>query len=414
MELSLFGEKYTRRTGILELMDDLGASADRRVCMLGGGNPAHIPAMCRLWKRRMKQVLRRGREFEGMLANYDSSRGRRSFLEALSELLNRRFGWKTTARNIAVTNGSQSAFYLLLNMYSGRYAGGRRRRILFPLAPEYIGYADQALESGSFVSRRSDISPLGEHTFKYRVDFDGMKIGEDISAICVSRPTNPTGNVLTDGEVRRLAGMAQERSIPLLLDNAYGSPFPDIIFEDVESIWGENVVLVMSLSKLGLPGVRTGIVIAREEVIDAVSAMNAVISLSTGSIGPALLLPLVQSGEIIEVSRNIIRPYYRRRSLTAIHWITEALEGKTDFAIHKSEGAFFLWIWFRSLPIGTHELYERLKRRGVIVVPGRYFFYGLEEPWSHQDECIRLNFSQDEEEVRKGIEILADEVAGLC
>jgi ABC-type lipoprotein export system ATPase subunit len=35
-------------------------------------------------------------------------------------------------------------------------------------------------------------------------------------------------------------------------------------------------------------------------------------------------------------------------------------------------------LWFRNLPITTKELYERLKKRGVLVVPGEYFFYDRE------------------------------------
>ncbi len=99
--------------------------------------------------------------------------------------------------------------------------------------------------------------------------------------------------MLTDTEIHRLADMAREREIPLLIDNAYGSPFPNIIFEAIHPVWNENIILVMSLSKLGLPAVRTGIVIAREEVISAISAMNAVVSLSSGSIGQAVTFSMV-------------------------------------------------------------------------------------------------------------------------
>ena len=44
--------------------------------------------------------------------------------------------------------------------------------------------------------------------------------------ICVSRPTNPTGNVITDEELMKLDLLAQQRDIPLVIDNAYGVPFP--------------------------------------------------------------------------------------------------------------------------------------------------------------------------------------------
>jgi valine--pyruvate aminotransferase len=60
--------------------------------------------------------------------------------------------------------------------------------------------------------------------------------------------------------------------------------------------------------------------------------------------------------------------------------------------------------------MGSAELYERLKNRGVLIVPGHYFFPGLEEKWPHRRECIRVNYSQDEETVRQGIRILAEEV----
>ncbi len=48
--------------------------------------------------------------------------------------------------------------------------------------------------------------------------------------ICVSRPTNPTGNVITDEELLKLDALNQH-GIPLVIDNAYGVPFPGIIFQ---------------------------------------------------------------------------------------------------------------------------------------------------------------------------------------
>ena len=128
MELSLFGEKFSSKSGIRELMDDLSEalSGGTKQFMLGGGNPAHIPKIGRLWERRMREILHHREAFEA-----------------------------------------------------------------------------------------------------------------------------------------------------------------------IHPVWNENIILVMSLSKLGLPAVRTGIVIAREEVISAISAMNAVVSLSSGSIGQAVTFSMV-------------------------------------------------------------------------------------------------------------------------
>ena len=63
--------------------------------------------------------------------------------------------------------------------------------------------------------------------------------------------------------------------------------------------------------------------------------------------------------------------------------------------------------------ITTEELYQRLKAKGVLVVPGHYFFPGLNEPWQHKDECIRITFAQSEGVVSQGLSIIAKEVRSL-
>jgi valine--pyruvate aminotransferase len=81
-----------------------------------------------------------------------------------------------------------------------------------------------------------------------------------------------------------------------------------------------------------------------------------------------------------------------------------------DYRIHVPEGAMFLWIWFRDLPVTNRELYDRLKKRKVLVVSGDYFFPGIDDGWPHIDECIRITYSQDETDVRQGLEIIGDEI----
>ncbi len=413
LELSDFGCKLGGHTGISELMHDLGEALaiSPHLLMMGGGNPGRIPALEAVWRRRMTELLAHGDAFERMLAHYDQPRGSPDFIAALVHCLNHQFGWQLTARNVCVTNGSQNSYFFLFNMLAGR-AGGRHRKILLPLAPEYIGYADQGLSSDLFVSCRPLIEELDAHTFKYRIDFDALPLDADLAAICVSRPTNPTGNVLTDAEMRHLAALAKKRGLFFLVDGAYGAPFPNIIFSEVEPFWDEHIILTLSLSKLGLPGTRNGIIIAREDVIEAVSAINAVVSLANGNLGQALVAPLLQSGELLRLSREVIRPYYEQRARQALGWLHAALGDRVDYRLHAAEGALFLWLWLPGLHGTSQELYRRLKARHLLAVSGHHFFYGLNDPrWSHQHECLRLTYSQSEKIVRAGIEILAAELA---
>lgn len=412
MNFSRFGEKLTGPSGVPMLMEDMATAMARGkgTLLLGGGNPAKIPALQTRLRQAMSHILDTPGAFEAMVGNYPSAQGEIDFLEALATLLHREYGWNISAENIVLTNGSQSAFFNLFNLFAGEYPDGSRKKILLPLAPEYIGYADVGLSDDFFVSFKPEIEFLDDHTFKYHIDFDALTITDDIGAICVSRPTNPTGNVLTAAELARLSDMARAQNIPLIIDNAYGMPFPQIIYTETAPIWDENIILSMSLSKLGLPAARTGIIIANKALVGAITRLNAITSLAPGSMGARLVLELVQSGEIISLSRDIIKPFYHRKATQAMEQLQYEL-GDVDYFIHKPEGAFFLWVWFRGLPISSHELYQQLKAKNVLIIPGHYFFPGLPETgWKHRHECIRINYALDTSVVEPGLHIIAETV----
>jgi valine--pyruvate aminotransferase len=411
---SHFGNCLSSGSGIETLMDDLGramAGSHGPVRMLGGGNPAHIPEIQALWRTRMTEILADPPAFDRMLTNYDPPLGNARFLSALAELLKREFGWQIGPENLAITAGGQTAFFLLFNLLAGMGVDGTVRRILFPLVPEYIGYANQGLAAGMMRSLEPRIEFLGDHRFKYHVDFEHLEIGDDIAALCVSRPTNPSGNVLTNEEIHRLDGIARAAGVPLIIDNAYGAPFPGIVFRKIDPIWNDNIILTLSLSKLGLPNTRTGILVASPEIITAIGSMNAVVGLANCSIGQAIVQPLVESGEILRLSREVVGPFYERKSKLAQEWIAESFDDALDYHVHVSEGAIFLWLWFRGLKITAEQLYIRLKERGVLIVPGHFFGVGTHGDWPHGHECIRLSFAMEETVVREGIFILAEEVA---
>ncbi len=412
MRYSEFGQKFARECGILQLMDDLGnalAAGGDDLIMLGGGNPSRIPEVEVCLRERMTSGLTQGDAFERLVGNYAAPAGDIAFRQAVAQLLSAEFGWPITAANIALTNGSQTAFFYLFNMFAGEYAGGARKKILLPLAPEYIGYADAGIIDDLFIAYRPEIEHLDNRLFKYRVDFDALRVTDEIGAICVSRPTNPTGNVLTDEEIAHLHRLAIEADIPLIIDNAYGLPFPGIVYSEARPVWDEHVVLCLSLSKLGLPGARTGIVVANERIAAAMAGANAILSLAPGNFGAFMALELMRSGDVLRLSREVIQPHYRRKVEAALAAIQTEMAG-LNYYVHKPEGAFFLWLWFEGLPITSAELYERLKRRGVLVVPGHYFFPGLPGEWRHRNECLRMSYAGDDAVVRRGIQIIADEV----
>jgi len=413
MKFTAFGEKFSAGAGILSLMDDLGnAMADGDKIMMGGGNPGHIPEIQEVMRKRLQALTADDQSLRKLIGVYDPPRGDGAFCRALADLFHREYGWDISEENICLTSGSQSAFFLLFNLFGGKTEDGKYRKILLPLAPEYIGYADLGIEGDLFTSVRPKIEEREGHFFKYRVDFEKIHVGPDIGAICVSRPTNPTGNVLTDEEIEQLSSLAKQHDIPLIIDNAYGLPFPAMIYTEAMPVWDRHFILCMSLSKFGLPAARTGIIIAEKEVVRRLSSANAVINLATAGFGAMLTTDIIGSGEIIRLSKEVVRPFYKKKMELALQAIEEYFSG-VPYKVHLPEGAMFLWLWFPGLPVSSRMLYQRLKTRGVVVVSGDYFFPGLAPGWQHAQECLRITYSQEEKDVRRGIELIGEEVRAL-
>ena len=411
MQLSRFGQKLCTDAGIVTLMDDLGEAlrVNPDMIFMGGGNPARIPEMEQAFEFALRETLANAQEAHQLLGVYQPPQGDAELLDAIAVMLQTEYQWPISRANIALANGSQSAFFVLFNLFAGDYADGSKKRIQLPLTPEYLGYSDLGISEDFFTATRPSIEMLPDGFFKYHVDFSQLKITAETGALCVSRPTNPTGNVISDDELLKLDILAREYKVPFIVDGAYGTPFPNVIFADAEPHWNDNTILVLSLSKLGLPGARTGIVIANPEVINAFAKANTILSLATGNFGPALARHLLADGKILQLSREVVAPFYRARMEHAIASFKKYL-GDLPCYIHKPEGAIFLWLWFKDLPISSEELYQRLKARGVLVVSGHHFFPGLESDWQHAHECIRVTYCQDASVVEQGAQIIADEI----
>ncbi len=232
-----------------------------------------------------------------MLGDYDTPRGRPEFLETMAGFFNRAFGWEPGCRETSRwTTGSQAANFLLFNMLAGSDAGSSKK-ILFPIVPEYIGYASQGIREGMFTAWETAHGIPGQPPVQIPHQFRD-EIGDDIAAICLSRPTNPTANVITDDEMQRPC--RDGRGTGDLPDRrqCLRAAFPNVCSSRLPLSGARGIIHTFSLSKLGLPATRTGIVVANKEIIRRLSIMNASMVLSTGAIGqtsPGASLPATRS-----------------------------------------------------------------------------------------------------------------------
>ncbi len=420
MELSDFGKKLSSEAGILQLMDDLGRALAQGgpdgtpVAMFGGGNPAQIPAVSTVFKRELESITQDPARLNALLGNYDTPQGNAKFINSFVACINAEYGWDVTPDQVAVTPGSQAGFFMLFNILAGA-RGDVRRKILLPIVPEYIGYADQLIDPEDFVSVAPIIEKRGEHEYKYRIDFDALERAmreHEIAAIALSRPTNPTGNVVTDEEITRLQAYAGKANIPLIIDNAYGQPFPGVMTVDTRAHFDEHTVLSFSLSKVGLPSARVGIFVGPVKLMGALQSANAIVSLASPSYGQYITEPLLKSGELLDLARQHIQPFYFERAERARSLIMSQLPADTPWRLHVYEGSYFFWLWCDGARKTSKQMYEYLKDGGVITVPGEYFFPGQQvTPGDHTSQCLRLNFARHDAELEAGVPVLAEMVA---
>ncbi|RCU45731.1 valine--pyruvate transaminase [Corallincola holothuriorum] len=409
---SHFEKKFSQPSAISSLMEDLNQGVQNdQMLMLGGGNPAQIPAVKALFQRQIEAAAEDQTLLEG-LSNYAGPLGKDSFRQHLAELLSSVFDSEIQPQHIALTNGSQSAFFALANLFAGQREDGSLKKILLPMSPEYIGYSDLGVKDDIFTSIKPQINLLDNREFKYQIDFEQLDITEDIGLVVTSCPTNPSGNVLTETELSELDRRCQAANTPLLLDCAYGAPFPNIVFSELKLPFNDNVILCLSLSKLGLPGARCGIIVAAPNIIKTLANLSGVMSLAPGNIGPVIAESMVSSGEIVKVSNELIQPYYHDKACYLAAKLKQAIDDPR-FRIHKPEGAIFLWLWFKDLPISSQALYLRLKEKRLVVVAGQHFFPGLQSDWRHQQECVRLSYAQSEEVLDEAVTILAAEIKAI-
>ncbi|MBD2098637.1 valine--pyruvate transaminase [Trichocoleus sp. FACHB-591] len=413
--LTQFGAQMSQLTGVRAIMKDiietLRAGDGQEFINLSAGNPVILPEVEQLWRDCTAELLA-SNEYGEVVCRYGSSQGYQPLIEAIAQDFNQRYGLKLSDRNILITPGSQALYFYAANAFGGYTTSGNLKQIVLPLSPDYTGYGGVTLIPEALVAYKPALDiDASAHRFKYRPDFSQLEINETTGFVLFSRPCNPTGNVLTDEEVQKIAALATPHNVPVLIDSAYASPFPALNFTDMTPAFGDNIVHCMSLSKAGLPGERVGIAIGDEQVIRVLESFQTNLCIHSSRYGQAIAARAIDSGALAEISTQVIRPYYQEKFTVVETSLDQAMPQEIPWLLHRGEGAIFAWLWLQDLPLTDWEFYQRLKQVGVIVVPGSSFFPGLREDWPHKQQCIRISLTASNEEIAIGMQRLAKVVA---
>ena len=409
--LTQIGAQMSNLTGVRAIMKDiietLRAGAGQQFINLSAGNPLILPEVEQLWRDCTAQLLA-SPEYGEVVCRYGSSQGYAPLVEAIANDFNKRYGLNLSDRNILITPGSQTLYFYAVNSFGGYTPSGELKQIVLPLSPDYTGYGGLSLVPKALTAYKPTLDiDEAAHRFKYRPDFSQLSITENTGCVLFSRPCNPTGNVLTENEVKKIATLAAPYNLPVLIDSAYAPPFPALNFTEMTPVFGDNILHCMSLSKAGLPGERVGIAIGDEKWIEVLECFEANIGLHSSRYGQAIAALAINSGALVEISHTVIRPFYQNKFTVLETSLEQAMPKDLPWFLHRGEGAIFAWLWLQDLPISDWEFYQQLKQVGVIIVPGSSFFPGLDEEWAHKHQCFRISLTGTDEEIATAMQRLA-------
>lgn len=374
---------------------------------LSAGNPLILPEVEQLWRDCTAELLASD-EYGEVVCRYGSSQGYGPLISAIANDFNRRYNLNLSDRNILITPGSQTLYFYAANAFGGYTSGGDLKQIVLPLSPDYTGYGGVSLVPEALIAYKPTLDiDATAHRFKYRPDFSQLTITENTGCVIFSRPCNPTGNVMTDEEVSKIAALAAPYDVPVFIDSAYAPPFPALNFTEMTPVFGSNIVHCMSLSKAGLPGERIGVAIGDAKLIQVLESFQTNMCIHPSRYGQAIAARAINSGALAEIAEVVIRPFYQNKFTVLENTLNTAMPKDLPWFLHRGEGAIFAWLWLKDLPITDWELYQQLKQVGVIVVPGSTFFPGLRESWLHKQQCLRISLTASDAEIATGMQRLA-------
>lgn len=320
------------------------------------------------------------------LHGYSPSLGIASVKDKIASSLNKRFGMNYTGNHIFPTTGAAGAVAHAVRCVT---KPGDEVLAFAPYFPEYDLYVNMT-------GARLKLVPA--NTEDFQINFERLEemLTENVAALLINTPNNPSGAVYSSETLRKLAELLRNKQkeyghdIFLISDE----PYREIVFEGVEapyvSKFYDNTLSCYSYSKsLSLPGERIGYVAANPKCTDAelISAMCGQISRGIGHNCPPSIIQLAvaevldQTSDmsVYETNMNILY-----KELTSL-----------GFDCVKPGGTFY--IFPRALEEDAVAFCQKALKYDLILVPSDSF--GV-------PGYFRMAYCIDTEKVERSLEAL--------
>jgi aspartate/methionine/tyrosine aminotransferase len=314
--------------------------------------------------------------------HYGNAFGDEELREAICFSLQRDYGVQRKPEEVLITVGGMEAIHLICATYLN--PGDE----VLILDPEYSAYADSvALFGGNTV-----FVPLMEN---FHLDFQTIagRISKKTKMIFISNPSNPTGRVLQEKEIRSLARIAQEQGLLLIVDEVYYKylyggikHFSICQVEEMK----KQAILLNSFSKTyAMTGWRVGYVVADSQIIkDLVTFHKALVTCPNTVAQRACIAAIKGSQDCVESMR---KEYERRKRL-----VEQRLKGMERLSTSACEGAFYFFPRFQH-SFTSREMTDYLFAKGILVRSGTEF-------GAKGQKHFRISFATSIEKLEAGME----------
>ncbi|AIY78912.1 PLP-dependent aminotransferase family protein [Clostridium botulinum] len=218
---------------------------------------------------------------------------------------------------------------------------------------------------------------------------------------------NPTGVSYSLEKKKRILKLAEIYDFYIMEDDYLSELIYEKSIEYIPFKWldrNERVIYIKSFSKIFLPGIRLGYLVAPEIFRESLQNSKFNTDITTSSLMQRALDLYIYESKWKENIKVLNIEYSKRYNI--MQKILDNDFGELVSYIDPRGGLNF-YLTLKDSKINSKELFLRLRKKGVYITPGIMFFT------SHNDgkNTFRIGFYQtDEDKILKGLNILREEL----
>jgi aspartate/methionine/tyrosine aminotransferase len=288
---------------------------------------------------------------------------------------------------VFITQGSVGALFALLQAWVGP-----GDKVLLP-DPGFVTYRNIVL----FSEAEPIYYPLNEQN-RFRLDADQIISrldDEQVKALIVNHPSNPTGAGCTGADLKRVADACEARGVLLIADEVYRDLYFGTRPASLREVSHYGVV-VSSVSKAwGAPGLRVGWAVGAPEILAPAQTIHSYATTSPSYIAQKAALALIESTDVIHA---------QARQELAVRWEALRVAKRDQFGEEPEppDGTFYHFIRLPEYAVADPIAFAVKLRdeADVVAIPGLVFG---EQGRSY----LRVSFAARPEQIVEGIRRLA-------